>query len=311
MDEENDCLDKTHTVCRLCHARIKYSGNTTNMTNHLRKRHFELLSSDGGLPSRSSSPPTQVPRSIASSDSFSLGTVIKMEDPDTSPSSLANPIDIVEECMNMMTNSQIQLATEGPNEKNEAIANFLIQDLMPISTISEPGFKQLIRTLDPRYNLPDEQYFAKYILSIKYTIFRERAMDLLSKANRVCLQPEIWSHADGSTYITIWVSFVDLKWTYHRFVAETENITVKSNDHELHLAVKEICQEWGIRDYIVTSEVLEEQWADLFPLGSNDIVIICYGMKQDCIVSVSLSGFICRGHDSEYDADLLPRQGHQ
>lgn len=278
MDDDNECLDKTHTVCRLCHARIKYSGNTTNMTNHLRKRHFELLTSDGALPSRSSSPPSQVPRSMASPDSYrELGTIIKMEEPDTSPSSLANPIDIVEECMNMMTTSQIQFATEGLNERNEAVANFLIQDLMPISTISEPGFQQLIRALDPRYSLPDEQYFAKYILSIKYTIFRERAMDLIHKANRMSLQPEIWNHADGTSYLTIWLSFIDAKWTHHRFVAETVNITARANDNELHVVVKETCQQWGLRDYIVTSEVLEDQWSDLFPLGSNDIIINCYG----------------------------------
>ncbi|KAM3861959.1 E3 SUMO-protein ligase ZBED1-like [Diretmus argenteus] len=35
-------LDKTHTICKLCRANKKYSGNTTNMRDHLARWHPEL-----------------------------------------------------------------------------------------------------------------------------------------------------------------------------------------------------------------------------------------------------------------------------
>lgn len=36
-------LDKTHAVCKSCHAKIKYAGgNTTNMRNHVSRFHPEL-----------------------------------------------------------------------------------------------------------------------------------------------------------------------------------------------------------------------------------------------------------------------------
>ena len=28
-------LDKSHTICKLCQAKLKYLVNTTNMTNHI------------------------------------------------------------------------------------------------------------------------------------------------------------------------------------------------------------------------------------------------------------------------------------
>ncbi|XP_051990723.1 E3 SUMO-protein ligase ZBED1-like isoform X2 [Xyrauchen texanus] len=35
-------LDKTNAICKLCHAAIKYSGNTTNLRTHLVRRHADI-----------------------------------------------------------------------------------------------------------------------------------------------------------------------------------------------------------------------------------------------------------------------------
>lgn len=36
-------LDKTHAVCKICHTKIKYVGNTTNLRNHVSRFHSEKL----------------------------------------------------------------------------------------------------------------------------------------------------------------------------------------------------------------------------------------------------------------------------
>lgn len=36
-------LDKTHAVCKVCHTKIKYLGNTTNLRNHVSRFHSEKL----------------------------------------------------------------------------------------------------------------------------------------------------------------------------------------------------------------------------------------------------------------------------
>lgn len=35
-------LDKKNSICKLCHAAIKYSGNPTNLRTHLVRRHAEM-----------------------------------------------------------------------------------------------------------------------------------------------------------------------------------------------------------------------------------------------------------------------------
>lgn len=37
--KESDALDKSFTVCKLCHTSVIYSGNTTNLRAHLKRHH--------------------------------------------------------------------------------------------------------------------------------------------------------------------------------------------------------------------------------------------------------------------------------
>lgn len=36
-------LDKTNAVCKICHTKIKYVGNTTNLRNHVSRFHSKKL----------------------------------------------------------------------------------------------------------------------------------------------------------------------------------------------------------------------------------------------------------------------------
>ena len=43
--EDKDELDRTKAVCKLCQTEVKYSGNTTNLRNHLSRHHGDLAKS--------------------------------------------------------------------------------------------------------------------------------------------------------------------------------------------------------------------------------------------------------------------------
>nr|XP_054590993.1 E3 SUMO-protein ligase ZBED1-like [Nothobranchius furzeri] len=51
-------LDKTHTVCKVCHTKLKYFGNTTNMSKHFERFHPARTSSAIATKTASTSQPT-------------------------------------------------------------------------------------------------------------------------------------------------------------------------------------------------------------------------------------------------------------
>lgn len=53
--KDRDFLNKSLAVCRICKGQVKYNGNTTNLSNHLLRRHGILHNTD--RPSTSCSVP--------------------------------------------------------------------------------------------------------------------------------------------------------------------------------------------------------------------------------------------------------------
>lgn len=47
--EGEKTLNKGHTICKLCQAKLKYFGNITNMTNHITRFHPEEEEKHSGI----------------------------------------------------------------------------------------------------------------------------------------------------------------------------------------------------------------------------------------------------------------------
>ena len=58
-------------------------------------------------------------------------------------------------------------------ELNDAVAHFLAQDMQPFYTVEKPGFKRMLRMLDPKYSLPLRKYFSDTEISRLYSKLKE------------------------------------------------------------------------------------------------------------------------------------------
>lgn len=62
---------------------------------------------------------------------------------------------------------------ESSNRKHklitEAIARFIAKDILPIYTVSKPGFINLLKVLDPRYKIPSYSYFKRTAIPAMYS----------------------------------------------------------------------------------------------------------------------------------------------
>ena len=61
--KQNEELDKKKVACRLCYSVLKYSGNTTNLTHHLKRKHPTVSVSKSTETFHSIFGPTKLPSS--------------------------------------------------------------------------------------------------------------------------------------------------------------------------------------------------------------------------------------------------------
>ena len=58
----------------------------------------------------------------------------------------------------------------------------MAKEMIPINTVEKPGFRSMVRKLDPRYEVPSRKYFSKTVLPSFYAVTRERVTKELQEA---------------------------------------------------------------------------------------------------------------------------------
>ena len=139
-------VDHSKTVCMTCKSELRYHGNTTNMSLHIKRHH-----------------PT-----------FSISTdrKRKVDENDMSSSSINSPKQVCQ------VPGQLRLAEAFKTKLSHTslraqmisrqISKFICKDMRPLSMISNDGFKQLINLLEPKYVIPSRPHFTDRIIPDLY-----------------------------------------------------------------------------------------------------------------------------------------------
>ena len=136
-------LDMSNAVCKLCHGKIKYCGNTTNIRAHITRHHPEL------------SDKTAEEAKPASSKQQTLDTCF----------------------------SKLPSSSEKANRITESISHFICKDLRPYSVVENTAFRNMIYTLEPRYTIPSRRFFSDTALPEIYNDTQALALHSLHANN--------------------------------------------------------------------------------------------------------------------------------
>ena len=134
---------RTKVFCKLCDMDLSYTGNTTNMITHLSYHHkdeYAAVKKQMAESAQTSKPPqflasTEVARS---SQSMSQPTILN---------SFEQAMPYPKSSLRWKSLTQ-------------SVSYFLAKDMLPISTVNNDGFKQMLQKFDSRYTPPDRTTFA-------------------------------------------------------------------------------------------------------------------------------------------------------
>ncbi|CAI5682808.1 zinc finger BED domain-containing protein 1-like [Oreochromis niloticus] len=158
-------MDKTTTVCRMCHAMVNYiDGNTTNMNAHLR-RHYPSAKTSGSRQKQQQAHMLQ-----------------------TLPESFGQPL---------------AHDSKRAKEIDRAIATFTAVDMRPFSVVENTGFQEMLRVLEPRYSIPSRTYFTNTAVPALYKETKAKLETAVSAAPAVALTSDSWTSRATQSYLTV------------------------------------------------------------------------------------------------------------
>ena len=161
-------IEPNIAICRKCDQAIKYSGGTTNLATHLRRHHAAIL------PATMKAPPT--PSQVSNTERPSLSHFDNNEIPRLNQRT-------VKDCFSAGT--KYKSTSPRATLINTKVARFIIKGLQPYMVVEGQEFRDLLNTLDPKYQAPSRKQFSEIIIPQMYNTVKQGVLQSISKAEQV------------------------------------------------------------------------------------------------------------------------------
>ncbi|XP_068097505.1 E3 SUMO-protein ligase ZBED1-like [Hyperolius riggenbachi] len=205
-------IDKTKIICKICGVRLSYSGNTTNLRQHLiykhRREYNELVGTQGAVVDPQKNVEVVPPREVAS--------------------------------------RAVVAPTVGRTTK--AVADFIVRDLMPVEIIEGEGFTQMLSVLDPNYKLPAASFLAHTILQEMHVQAKLKVAELVKNLQDCSVSLDIWKHSGSLSYLTLIIHYVDEGFESKNMVLSSRVVSEDLSEDSLKSVLLDVAEEWGIRN---------------------------------------------------------------
>ena len=88
----------------------------------------------------------------------------------------------------------------------------IVLDLQAAMIVEDRGFKRLIATLDPRYQLPNHHKLMRDLLPVKYESCVESLLHLLEDIKSCSLTTDVWTSRAQESFIIVTSYFTNIDW---------------------------------------------------------------------------------------------------
>ena len=100
---------------------------------------------------------------------------------------------------------------------DDALVLYVACDLVPFSVVESPYFNGLLKSADPRYQMPTRKHLVNKLLQDKVSQVKEDVKRNLGKAKNICLTLDIWSSRQMRSYLGITAHYI-INWSFENVV---------------------------------------------------------------------------------------------
>lgn len=129
----------------------------------------------------------------------------------------------------------------------KAVSYHIAKDMVPVATVEQDGFKKLLKTMDPRYELPSRNYFAREALPQMYTEVRQSLADRLAKVTHFALTSDMWSSRTCEPYMSLTVHFIQ-DWEMKTACLQTSYFPQDHTGEHIAEALQDAIASWKLNE---------------------------------------------------------------
>ena len=227
--------DTKFAICNTCEAKVPRGGETTksftttNLVHHLTTKHPEIHTKY--LERKANKEPAQ-PK-------------------ETRKRSLERQLSLAE----VQDLSKIWDINDIRAQRvHRKIGEMLAIDCQPISTVDDIGFRQVLKTLEPRYQCPSRKYFTETIIPKIYRGMKEEVLKLINhcntasvEGNYVSFTSDAWSSSVNDTsLLSLTAHWIDAQFKRTSAVLCAQCLTEAHTGEYIAAQILTMLEKWDI-----------------------------------------------------------------
>ena len=127
-----------------------------------------------------------------------------------------------------------------------ALAIFLVRGMHPLSMVEDEHFREFIKAIDPRIELPSRKTLSHTILPELSAEAKARLFTELSQAEYIALTTDCWTSLTNASYMTVTAHFLTDKIKMVSRVLCTLAVEVRHTAENLAAHLKSVTANWRI-----------------------------------------------------------------
>uniref|UniRef100_A0A8D8X7K5 Zinc finger BED domain-containing protein 1 n=1 Tax=Cacopsylla melanoneura TaxID=428564 RepID=A0A8D8X7K5_9HEMI len=228
--------DGIYVKCKKCQKNLKRCGNTTNLSEHLKRAHG-IHNADNHNPDDPGVP----------------GTSSQLQ---VTPQSLVRKKDIQSF---LVSCRQRDLTSKEREELDLALLKMVCQDFQPLSLVENEGFQQYTIQLQQTilknehgilYKPPNRKTLTTNLLNREFVKHSSNLREMLKLVNYVSITSDAWTSDSTKSYLTVTGHFIHND-TLHSYVLATRELSKKHTAENIALKIRDIIDEFGIAAKVV------------------------------------------------------------
>ena len=127
------------------------------------------------------------------------------------------------------------------------IAEMIAIDCQPYSLVDDIGFKSLVGTLEPKYQIPSRRYFCETVIPEMAHNMERRIKNKLEGVQHVSFTTDVWScDVNSESLLSLTAHWIDDSFKPLSAVLQAESLQERHTGEYIGMKISKILAEWGI-----------------------------------------------------------------
>ena len=134
----------------------------------------------------------------------------------------------------------------------DSLLTLICKDMLPLSLVDSPNFKEFVSILDKRYKPSSHTHFTRVLLPQKYDLVKQlvkkKLVKLHNEAEHCAFTTDLWTGCHNRGYLSLTVHFIDSRMELNHYCLMTKEVSESHTADVIASVLSESFQEWELRE---------------------------------------------------------------